>query len=64
MFPPYWGKSTPGTQDSILLNASGANGNYMNGKAVSLLAVSAVCTQSNQAFVVRQTTHGIQSGCE
>lgn len=63
-FPPFWGKITPGTQDSILLGAPGANGNYTNGKTVSLLGVSAICKQSSQAFVVRQTTHGIQSGCE
>jgi hypothetical protein len=63
-FPPFWGKITPGTQDSILLGAPGANGNYTNGKTVSLLGVSAICRQSSQAFVVRQTDHGIQSGCE
>lgn len=63
-FPPLWGKITPGTQDSVLLGAPGANGNYTNGKTVSLLGVSAICTQSSQAYVVRQTAHGIQSGCE
>ncbi len=63
-FPPFWGKITPGTADSILLNAPGQNGNYTNGKTVSLLGVSAVCDVSSQAFVVRQTSHGIQSGCE
>ena len=63
-FPPFWGKITPGTADSILLNAPGQNGNFTNGKTVSLLGVSAVCNVSSQAFVVRQTDHGIQSGCE
>ncbi|GAA2503241.1 hypothetical protein [Terrabacter carboxydivorans] len=63
-FPPFWGKITPGTPDSILLGAPGANGNYTNGKTVSLLGVSAICQQSSQAYVVRQTDHGIQSGCE
>ena len=63
-FPPFWGKVTPGTEDSILLGAPGANGNYTNGKTVSLLGVSAICNQSSQAYVVRQTSHGIQSGCE
>ena len=63
-YPPYWGKITPGTADSVLLNAPDQNGNYTNGKTVSLLGVSAVCNTSSQAFVVRQTDHGIQSGCE
>ncbi len=63
-FPPFWGKITPGTADSILLNAPGQNGNFTNGKTVSLLGVSAICKQSSQAYVVRQTSHGIQSGCE
>lgn len=63
-FPPFWGKITPGTQDSILLGAPGANGNYTNGKTVSLLGVSAVCNTASQAYVVRQTDHGIQTGCE
>jgi hypothetical protein len=61
--PPFWGKVTPGTSDSIQLGAPGANGNYTNGKTVSLLGVSAVCSQSSQAYVIRQTDHGIQSGC-
>ena len=62
--PPFWGKVTPGTADAVLLNAPDQNGNYTNGKTVSLLGVSAVCNQASQAFVVRQTSHGIQSGCE
>ena len=62
--PPFWGKPTPGTFDSILLGAPGANGNFTNGQTVSLLGVSAVCSQSSQAYVIRQTDHGIQSGCE
>lgn len=63
-FPPLWGKIIPGTQDSILLGAPGSNGNYTNGQTVSLLGVSAICTQTSQAYVVRQTDHGVQSGCE
>jgi hypothetical protein len=63
-FPPFWGKITPGTEDSILLNAPGNNGNFTNGKTVSLLGVSAICDVSSQAYVVRQTDHGIQTGCE
>jgi hypothetical protein len=61
--PPLWGFISPGTSDSQLLQAPGASGNYTNGKTVSLLGVSALCRQS-QAFVVRQTDHGIQTGCE
>jgi len=60
--PPFWGFATPGTFDSSLLGAPGANGNYTNGQTISLLGVSALCSPS-QAFVVRQTDHGIQSGC-
>jgi hypothetical protein len=62
-YPPFWGKVTPGTSDSAFLNAPGQNGNYTNGKTVSLQGVSAVCNSSSQAYVVRQTVHGIQSGC-
>ena len=62
-YPPFWGKITPGTPDSVFFNAPGHNGNYTNGKTVSLQGVSAVCNSSSQAFVVRQTDHGIQSGC-
>lgn len=62
-FPPFWGKVTPGTADAVLLGAPGQNGNYTNGKTISLLGVSALC-RASQAFVVRQTDHGIQSGCE
>jgi len=29
----------------------------------TLLGASAVCSQSSQAYVIRQTAHGIQSGC-
>ena len=63
-YPPLWGKITPGTPDSVFLSAPGQNGNYTNGKTVSLQGVSAVCNSSSQAFVMRQTDHGIQSGCE
>jgi hypothetical protein len=56
-----WGFATPGTAPSVELGAPGANGNYTNGKTESLLGVSAVC---NGGALARQTTHGIQSGCE
>lgn len=62
--PPAWGFVTPGTSDAMLLHTPGAVGNYTNGQTVSLLGVSAVCNSSSQAFVIRQTSHGIQSGCE
>jgi hypothetical protein len=61
--PPVWGFITPGTSDALLLQAPDQNGNYTNGQTLSLLGVSALCSNS-QAFVVRQTSHGIQSGCE
>ena len=56
-----WGFAPPGALDSTLFGFPGANGNYTNGKTSSLLGVSAICTGANTA---RQTTHGIQSGCE
>jgi hypothetical protein len=62
--PPLWGFITPGTADSQLLQAPGAGGNYTNGQTVSLLGVSVLCQTGSQAFVIRQTSHGIQSGCE
>ncbi|HET6815801.1 MAG TPA: hypothetical protein VFH66_01035 [Mycobacteriales bacterium] len=63
-YPPYWGKITPGTRDAVMLGAPDQNGNYTNGKTVSLLGVSALCSPSSHALVVRQTSRGIQSGCE
>jgi hypothetical protein len=61
--PPLWGFVTPGTSDALLLQTPNQNGNYTNGQTVSLLGVSALCGDSH-ALVVRQTSHGIQSGCE
>lgn len=61
-FPPLWGFITPGTSDAQLLGSPGAAGNYTNLQTVSLLGVSALCSPT-QAYVVRQTSHGIQSGC-
>ncbi len=57
-----WGKAPPGTVDSTALGLPGANGNYTNGKTNSLLGVSANCPPGSNPN--RQTTHGIQSGCE
>jgi hypothetical protein len=57
-----WGFAPPGTIDSKAFGFPGANGNYTNGKTSSLLGVSANCPPGNNSN--RQTTHGIQSGCE
>lgn len=56
-----WGFAPPGGWASTTFGFPGANGNYTNGKTSSLLGVSAICTGANTA---RQTTHGIQSGCQ
>ena len=57
-----WGFAPPGTIDSTAFNFPGANGNYTNGQTSSLLGVSANCPPGSNAN--RQTTHGVQSGCE
>ena len=57
-----WGKAPPGTVDSQALGLPGANGNYTNGKTSSLLGMSANCPPGSNPK--RQTSHGIQSGCE
>lgn len=62
--PPVWGFVSPGSSDAMLLETPGAGGNYTNGQTMSLLGVSAVCNSGSHAFVIRQTSHGIQSGCE
>jgi len=59
--PPAWGFAPPGAFDSASFGFPGANGNYTNGKTSSLLGVSAICTGTNTA---RQTSKGIQTGCE
>jgi hypothetical protein len=59
---PAWGKAPPGTMDSVNFGLPGANGNYTNGKTSSLLGMSNNCPPGNNP--ARQTTHGIQSGCE
>jgi hypothetical protein len=59
---PVWGKAPPGGADSVQLGLPGANGNYTNGKTSSLLGMSNNCPPGNNP--ARQTTHGIQSGCE
>ncbi len=58
---PAWGMAPPGSPDSVGAGLPGANGNYTNGQTVSLLGVSAIC---NGGALARQTTHGIQTGCE
>jgi hypothetical protein len=62
--PPVWGFITPGTADALAFQTPDANGNYTNGQTVSLQGVSAVCTGKGNVQIVRQTSHGIQSGCE
>src|SRR5689334_9838611 len=57
-----WGFAPPGTVDSTGFGFPGANGNYTNGQTSSLLGMSANCPPGSNAN--RQTTQGIQSGCE
>jgi len=56
-----WGFAPPGAADSVDFGFPGASGNYTNGATSSLLGVSAICSPGNAH---RQTTNGIQSGCE
>jgi hypothetical protein len=58
---PAWGFAPPGAVDSVAFQFPGANGNYTNGQTSSLLGRSAICTTGVPA---RQTSSGIQSGCE
>jgi hypothetical protein len=60
--PAVWGKAPPGTVDSVAFDLPGANGNYTNGQTSSLLGMSNDCPPGNNPN--RQTTNGIQSGCE
>jgi len=60
--PPIWGFAPPGAADSTALGLPGANGNYTNGQTSSLLGMSNNCPPGNNTS--RQTTNGIQSGCE
>jgi hypothetical protein len=62
--PPIWGFVTPGTGDALLLQTPDANGNYTNGQTESLQGLSAICTGKGNVQIVRQSSHGIQSGCE
>ena len=57
-----WGFAPPGTIDSTGFGFPGANGNYTNGATSSLLGMSAICSASGVPS--RQTTQGIQSGCQ
>ena len=58
--PPFWGFISPGGPDSVMINAPGANGNYLNGFSASLLGHSAYCLKGVNA----DKQHGIVSGCE
>ena len=58
--PPFWGFITPGSEDSVMVGAPGANGNYTNGFTASLLGHSAYCLKG----VNQDKHHGIVSGCE
>lgn len=58
---PAWGFAPPGAADSVAFGLPGNNGNYTNGQTSSLLGMSAVC---NGGVPARQTSSGIQSGCE
>ena len=56
-----WGFAPPGSADSTAFGFPGAHGNYTNGQTSSLLGMSAICSGANTA---RQTTNGVQSGCQ
>ena len=60
--PAAWGFAPPGADISVLFGMPGANGNYTNGQTSSLLGMSNNCPPGN--ITNRQTTHGVQSGCE
>jgi hypothetical protein len=57
-----WGFAPPGAFFSTTVPFPGAAGNYTDGATSSLLGVSAICSPGGVPN--RQTTHGIQSGCE
>jgi hypothetical protein len=57
-----WGFAPPGGADSTGFGFPGANGNYTNGQTSSLLGMSHNCPPGSNTN--RQTTHGIQSGCQ
>jgi hypothetical protein len=61
---PAWGFFPPGAEDSVDNGLPGANGNYTNGQTSSLLGVSAVCQGGGNVQNARQTSSGIQTGCE
>ena len=60
---PAWGFAPPGAADSVDKGFPGANGNYTNGQASSLLGMSVHCDPVGDPSN-RQQAHGIQSGCE
>jgi hypothetical protein len=62
---PGWGFAPPGAPDSVAFGFPGSSGNYQNTQVTgnqSLLDNSATCAKPGTDS--RQTTHGIQSGCE
>jgi hypothetical protein len=61
---PVWGFAPPGAEDSVSLGLPGSNGNYTNGQTSSLLGMSAICQGGGNVNNVRQSSSGIQSGCE
>lgn len=56
-----WGFAPPGALDSVNFGLPGSSGNYTNGMTSSLLGMSAIC---NGGVPARQTSTGIQSGCQ
>lgn len=61
--PPIWGFAPPGAPDSTAFGLPGANGNYSGvHNNQSLLDQSHNCPAGSNTN--RQTSHGIQSGCE
>ena len=58
--PPIWGFNPPGAPESVL-GFPDANGNHAGD---SLLDMSALCNGNGNATNARQSTNGIQSGCE
>ncbi len=61
--PAMWGFNPPGAPDSAL-GFPDANGQYGSHVGASLLDASALCDPTSTASANRQTTNGIQSGCE
>jgi hypothetical protein len=62
--PPIWGFAPPGASESTTNGFPGANGNYTDGFTNSLLGHSAICQGGGNVSNVRQSSNGIQTGCE